>query len=77
MAKFSGLNAVAEDLPDGATTVDLERVSDEDADGLMGLANLLFARSLYIASQTLGWPEERAIDMVVCDWRRRLADVRR
>lgn len=56
-----GLNVVAEDQPDGTTRVDLERVLDDSADALMGLVNLLYVRSLYIASQTLGWPDEEAI----------------
>jgi hypothetical protein len=50
-----GLLAVAEDLPGDRTRVGLEEAREGDPDPL-GLANALYSYSLFIASETIGWP---------------------
>lgn len=50
-----GLNFVTVDLPDGGKRVQLEE-RDPDMHGPFGLGPVLVAFSLYIASQTIGWP---------------------
>jgi hypothetical protein len=56
-----GLNFVTVDLPDGMVRVRLEE-RDPDMNGPFGLGVILFAFSLYISGQTLGWPEADEID---------------
>lgn len=51
-----GLNGVIVDLPDGTKRVQLE-IRDPEMHGPFGLGIILFAFSLYIAAQTLGWPQ--------------------
>lgn len=62
-----GLNVVAEDQADGTTRIELEQAADDMGDQLMGLVTLLYARSLFIASQTLGWPAEDDVVSEVTD----------
>lgn len=56
-----GLNLVVVDRPGGTLRVQLEE-RDREMNGPFGLAVILFAFSLYIAGQTLGWPEEASVD---------------
>jgi hypothetical protein len=58
-----GLNMVTVDLPGGLKRVQLEG-RDPEMNGPFGLGPILFAFSLYIAGQTLGWPKAAAIDRV-------------
>jgi hypothetical protein len=53
---LQGLNFVTIDLPGGAKRVQLEE-RDPEIHGPFGLGSILLAFSLYISSQTLGWPE--------------------
>lgn len=55
------LNFVTVDLPDGVVRIRLEE-RDPDMNGPLGLGVILFAFSLYIGGQTLGWPEAEEID---------------
>jgi len=49
-----GMLSVAEDLPSDETRISLEETADPDA---LGLTCALYSYGLYIAGQTIGWPD--------------------
>lgn len=56
-----GLNFVTVDLPDGSTRIQLEE-RDPEMNGPLGLGVILFAFSLYVAADSIGWPKPEGID---------------
>jgi hypothetical protein len=59
-ASVWGLNPVTDELPDGRLRVHLEE-HDPEEHGIYGMAGILFTFTLFIAAQTLGWPETNAV----------------
>jgi hypothetical protein len=59
-ASVMGLGPVVVDLPDGSRRVEL----GTESQGMdpVGNARLLLAWSLYVAAETLGWPDRDSID---------------
>jgi hypothetical protein len=62
-ASVWGLNSVTVDLPEGRQRVQLEE-HDPDEHGVYGTAGILLAFSLFIAAQTIGWPDTGAVEDV-------------
>jgi hypothetical protein len=60
-ASVMGLNAVTVDLPRGGQRVQLEERESESY-GVFGLTTILFAFTLFIGAQTLGWPDRAAAE---------------
>jgi uncharacterized protein DUF5677 len=60
---LQGLNFVTIDLPDNVKRVQLEE-RDPEMHGPYGLGVILLAFSLYIAAETLGWPDSEAVSAV-------------
>ena len=62
-ASLWGLNPVVADLDGGRRRIRLEE-RDPEEHGAFGTASVLFGSSLFIAAQTLGWPETDAVHKV-------------
>lgn len=61
-ATFRGLNRVTEDLPDGRKRVVLQ--APLDVHGASGIATILHGLALYVAADSLGWPDATAVTEV-------------
>jgi hypothetical protein len=62
-ASLMGLNPVTVDLLDGSQRIQLEE-RDPHEHGVYGRAAVLLAFTLFISSQTLGWPETSRVHEV-------------
>ncbi len=57
---FIGLNPVIEDITATRKRVVLEKPTDTPT-GPLGMANVVYALGLYVAAETLGWPDADAV----------------
>lgn len=64
-ASTLGLLAFADAQPDGSALVSLE---EEEDDTLLGVAVIVYAWSLFIAAERLGWPREEEVVREVWAW---------
>ena len=57
-----GLNPVVEDITATERRVVLERAYGEEIQGPYGMATVIYSLALYVAAESLGWPERESIE---------------